>query len=166
MRPILVLLTIAALSAAAAQSASGGVPVLLRTPGAEYVQLGGGNGRAVLARRGSIFVIVRSGRLRVVDLPAPGHPNINDTCRRRAKRVRPNAVEIKGDNIRCRIWSGTAGGAWQVILSGRGINVSGVVKGSVTLDALNRGYPGRYKIALGDWHRWPRRVKTISLNRK
>jgi hypothetical protein len=166
MRRILVLLTIAVLATGAAEAASGAVPVLLRTPGAEFVELQGGNGRAVIARRGSLFLTVGSGRMRIVDLPAAGRPNVNDQCRRRARRVRPNAVEIVGTDIRCRIWSGQNGGAWQVIVRGRRISASGVVKGSLTLDALNRGFPGRYRIGGDTWERWPRRAKTISLDRR
>ncbi|HXV34664.1 MAG TPA: hypothetical protein VD769_11695 [Gaiellaceae bacterium] len=166
MRRTLVLLTIAALATGAAEAAFGAVPVLLRTPGAELVELRGGNGRAVVARRGSLNITVRSGRVRIVDLPAAGSPNLSDQCRRRARRVRPNAVEIVGTDIRCLIWSGQGGGAWQVILRGRGISASGVVRGSLTLDAMNRGFPGRYRVADGDWQRWPRRVKTIPLDRR
>jgi hypothetical protein len=166
MRRTLLLVMIAGLATGAAEAASGAVPVLLRTPGAELVELQGGNGRAVVARRGSLLLAVGSGRLRIVDLPGAGRPNLNPPCQRRARRVRANAVEISGTNIRCRVWSGENGGPWQVVIRGRRISASGIVKGSLTLDAANSGPTGRYRIAGGDWKRWPRQAKTFSLNRK
>lgn len=165
MRRLLVLVTIAGLATGSAEAASAAVPVLLRTPGAEFVELQGGNGRAVLARRGSLNLTVRSGRVRIVDLPTAGRPNVNAECRRRARRVRPNAIEIVGTAIRCLIWSGQTGGAWQVIIRGQGISASGRVKGSLTLDAVNTGPTGQYRIAGESWKRWPRVARTFPLNR-
>jgi hypothetical protein len=166
MRRILVLVTVAALAIGAAEAAYGAVPVALRTPGAEFVELSGGNGRAVVARRGSIFITIGSGRLRIVDLPGTGTPNLNLPCRQRARRVSATTIEISGRDIGCRIWSGTDGGPWQAIMRGRRISASGTVKGSLTLDAVNAGPAGRYRIAGGDWHQWPRQPRTFALNRK
>jgi hypothetical protein len=166
MRRTLLLVMIAGLAMGAAEASSGAVPVLLRTPGAELVDLQGGNGRAVIARRGSLFLTVGSGRVRIVDLPGAGRPNLNPPCQRRARRVRPNAVEVTGANIGCRIWSGENGGPWQVVIRGRRISAGGVVKGSLTLDAANSGPPGLYRIAGESWKRWPRQARTFPLNRK
>jgi hypothetical protein len=166
MRRILVLVTVAALAIGAAEAAYGAVPVALRTPGAEFVELSGGNGRAVVARRGSIFITIGSGRLRIVDLPGAGTPNLNPPCQRRARRVSATTVEVVGQGIRCRIWSGVDGGPWQAIMRGRQISASGVVRGSLTLDAANAGRAGRYRSAGGDWNQWPRRPRSFELNRK
>jgi hypothetical protein len=140
--------------------------VLLRTPGAEGVDLSGGNGRAVVARRGSLFLTIGSGRLRIVDLPGAGTPNFGGPCQSRARRISRTTVEIVGRNIRCRIWSGDDGGPWQAIMRGRRISAGGVVKGSLTLDGANAGDVGLYRIAGGEWKRWPRRARTFELNRK
>jgi hypothetical protein len=166
MRRILVLVTVAALAIGAAESAFGAVPVMLRTPGAEFVELSGGNGRAVVARRGYLFVAINSGRLRLVDLPGAGLPNLSQPCRQRARRVSATTIEISGRNIGCRIWSGADGGPWQAIMRGRGISASGTVRGSLTLDAANTGPAGRFRIAGGEWRQWPRRARTFELNRK
>jgi hypothetical protein len=166
MRRLLVLVTIAGLATGSAEAASAAVPVLLRTPGAEQVELRDGNGRAVIARRGVLLVTVGSGKLRIVDLPGGERPNLNRRCQDRARRVRPNAVEVTGTNIRCQIWSGQNGGPWQVVIRGRRISASGIVRGSLTLDAVNRGPVGQYRIAGESWKRWPREARTFSLNRK
>jgi hypothetical protein len=166
MRRTLLLVMIAGLAMGAGEAASAAVPVLLRTPGAEQVELRGGNGRAVIARRGSLFLTVGSGRVRIVDLPGAGRPNLNAPCQRRARRVRSNAVEITGTSIRCRIWSGENGGPWQVVIRGRRISASGIVRGSLTLDAANSGPTGQYRIAGESWNRWPRQARTFPLVRK
>jgi hypothetical protein len=166
MRRTLLLVMIAGLAMGAAEAASAAVPVLLRTPGAEQLELRGGNGRAVIARRGVLLVSIGSGKLRIVDLPGAGRPNLNDRCRNRSRRVRPNAVEVTGTNIRCQIWSGENGGPWQVVIRGRRISASGIAKGSLTLDAANSGPTGQYRIAGESWKRWPRQARTFPLNRK
>ena len=74
-------------------------------------------------------------------------------------------MEIRGRSIRCFIWSGEDGGPWQAIMRGRGINASGTVKGSLTLDGVDAGPVGRYKIADRQWNRWPRRARTFELDR-
>ena len=166
MRRILVLLTVAALAAGAGEAAFGSVPVLLRTPGAEFVQLENGNGRAALSKRGALFISLGRGRIRVVDLPGAGRPNISAPCQRRARRVSARTVEIRGRNLGCRIWSGDDGGPWQVIIRGRGINASGSVLGSLTLDGVDRGPTGSFKIADRSSQSWPRTARTYVLDRK
>ena len=120
----------------------------------------------MVTRRGSLLVNVGQGRIRIVDLRGGGRPNLSDKCRRRARRVSPTAVELEGRNIGCLIWSGPNGGPWQAIMRGRRISASGSVRGSLTLDAANRGLPGRYRIAGGQFRQWPRRARTFELNRK
>lgn len=166
MRQILVLVMVAGLAIGAAEAARGAVPVLLRTPGAQGIELLGGNGRAVVGRRGTLLLTINSGRLRIVDLPGAGRPNLSPQCEQRAHRVSATTVEITGRSIRCRIWSGDDGGPWQAIMRGRGISASGIVKGSLTLDGANTGAVGIYRIGGGQWNRWPRRVHTYELNRK
>lgn len=165
MRRVLVLLTIAVLAAGAAEATYGAVPLLLRTPGAELIELRGGKGRAAVTKRGSLLVNIGSGRLRIVDLVGQGRPNLSDRCQSRARRVSPRTVQIRGRNIGCFISSDENGGPWQVIMRGRRISASGVVKGSLTLDGADRGDPGQYRIAGGEWRRWPRTAQTFGLDR-
>ena len=164
MRRVLVLLAVAAPAMSVAVAASGPAPVLLRTPGAELIELLRGNGRAAVTGRGALFVNIGRGRLRIVDLSDPGRPSFR--CDRRVRRVRPRTVEIRGRNIGCRIWSGQTGGRWQVIMRGRRISASGRVRGSLTLDAVDEGPTGRYRIAGGSWRPWPRRADTYGLDRR
>jgi hypothetical protein len=167
MRRTLVLVTVAALATWVVDAAFARVPVLLRTPGSEFLELRSGNGRAVVTGRGSLGLNIRSGRLRIVDLPQAGTPNLTSRCRRRARRVSPTTLEIRGRNIGCVIWSGEDGGRWQAILRGRLIDASGKVRGSLTLDAVDRGPTGRFSIgADGSWHDWPRRARTYALDRQ
>ena len=166
MRRVLVLFTVAALAAGAAEASSGSVPVLLRTPGAEYLDLLNGNGRAAVTRRGALFVTIGRGRLRVVDLRGGGRPNLSPPCERRARRVSSRTVEIQGRDIGCRISSEDGGGPWQAVMRGRRISAGGKVYGSLTLDGADEGPRGQYRIAGGEWRPWPRDVDTYVLNRR
>jgi hypothetical protein len=166
MRRFLVLITVAGLATGAAEAAFGAVPVTLRTPGAELIELRSGSGRAVVTRRGSLSVNIGRGRLRVIDLPGGVRPNLNGSCEDRAHWVSGTARQIRGRNIRCLIWSGDAVAPWQVVMRGRRISASGRVKGSLTLDARDSGSVGVYRIAGGDWKRWPRTARTLGLERK
>jgi hypothetical protein len=162
MRQLLVLIAVAGLATGAAEAAFGVVPVKLRTPGAEFLDVRGGSGRAVVTRRGSLNVNIGRGRLRIIDLPGGTLPKIN--CD--ARWVSATTRQIRGRNIRCLIWSGDAVAPWQVVMKGRRINASGRVRGSLTLDARDSGRLGVYRIAGRDWKRWPRNARTIVLNRK
>jgi hypothetical protein len=166
MRRLLVLTTVAALATGAAEAAFAQPPALLRTPGSEFVELQGGNGRAVVTGRGSIAISMRRGSLRIVDLPQRGRPRLSSECRERARRVSPTTLQLRGRSIGCLIWSGETGGPWQAVMRGRGIFASGRVKGSLTLDAVDAGPTGRFRIGGGNWQRWPRVVQTYGLNRR
>jgi hypothetical protein len=163
MRRTLVSITVAALATWVADAAYAGLPVLLRTPGAEAVELNHGNGRAVVTGRGALLVHIGRGRLRIVDRPGGGRPALSDTCRRRAHRVSRTTLEVRGRNVGCFIWSGAGGGSWQAVMRGRNINASGQVRGSLTLDAVNTGRVGTFRIGGGALRAWPRRVRTFAL---
>jgi hypothetical protein len=166
MRRILLLATIAALAMGGTQAASAGGPALLRTPGAELVELRGGNGRGVVTGKGALLLHLRKGQVRIVDRPGGDRPNINRGCRRRAERVSPTTLEIRGRDIGCFVSSENNGGPWQAVMRGRGISASGRVKGSLTLDAVDTGRPGRFRIGDEDSRRWPRTVRTYVLDRE
>jgi hypothetical protein len=166
MRLLVIWSAVAILAAGICDAALAKVPVLLRTQGAELVQLNGGKGRAVITGRGAIFLDMGPGWLRIIDLAGPGHPKVSDPCRDRARRVRPSAIEVRADHIGCRIWSGKSGARWQVIMRGRRINASASVRGSLTLDGVNRGRRGSYRIGASGLRRWPREAETFDLDRR
>ncbi|MGH3039998.1 MAG: hypothetical protein ACRDLZ_11485 [Gaiellaceae bacterium] len=163
---ILLVVSAAALALAAAASVVAAAPVLVRTPGTELVELRHGNGRAVVTGRGALLLHLRRGQVRLVDRPGGDRPNVNRGCRRRAERVSPTTLEIRGRDIGCFISSEHNGGPWQAVMRGRRISASGSVKGSVTLDAVDTGRRGRFRIGEEDWRRWPRTVRTYVLDRK
>ena len=161
MRRILVLLLLATVLVAAETAASAPAPMTaFRTPNSQWVELRGGKGRAVLARRGAININVRRGRVRVVDLAGGSRPR-GKCGRKRAVRVTKYAVEYRGRRIRCLIWGS---GPWQVIMTGRGINASGRVRGSLTLDGVRFG-SGEFRIGDGSFRSWPGSPRTFILRR-
>lgn len=163
MRRILVVAMVAVLAMGAAAAAFARVPAPARTEGSQYFELDRGNGRAAMAKRGAVLVRVRLGRIRIVDLRGGGRPA--PSCNKRPRRIRPSAVEVRGPNARCLV-SSARGGPWQVIVLGRGIFASGRVRGSLTLDGVNTGFRGRYRIGpSGSWKRWPVRARTFALSR-
>ena len=164
MRRSIVGILVAAIAMWVAHASYGQAGSALRTPGAQLLELRAGYGRAVIGRRGSVLIRVSVGRIRVVDLPGGGRPN--RSCNKRGVRVSRSTVQYSGRDVRCRVWSGTAGGPWQAVLTGRGINAAGSAKGSLTLDAYNTGPRGRFRIAGGQLRYWPRAVRTYTLFRR
>ena len=150
----------AAVSLAAGSAAGADTATTFRTPGAQSFELRSGNGRAVVSRRGSLNTRVVRGRVRIVDLPGGSRPR--RSCNRRAIRISRVAVEFRGRDVRCLVWGV---GPWQVIMQGRGIHASGKVRGSLTLDGVNVGSRGIYKIGSRDFRRWPQAPRTFSLQR-
>ncbi len=164
MRRWIVVIFVAALAMWAADASYGQADYSLRTPGAELIELRTGYGRAVIGRRGSVLIRVSVGRIRVVDLPGGGRPN--RSCNKRGFRVSRSTVQYSGSDVRCRVWSGTAGGPWQAVITGRRISAAGSARGSLTLDAYNTGPRGRYRIAGGPLRYWPRTARTFELWRR
>lgn len=144
----------------AAGSAADAAVTTFRTPGAQSFALNNGNGRAVVTKRGALLIRVVRGRIRVVDLPGGTRPS--RSCNRRGVRVSGVAVEFRGRDVRCRVFGS---GPWQVIMRGRGINAAGKVRGSLTLDGVDAGARGVYKIGDGAFRRWPRLATTFVLRR-
>jgi hypothetical protein len=165
MQRILLLATIGAFAVGGAEDGSAAGPALLRTPGAQLVELRGGAGRGVVTGKGALLLHLRKGQVRIVDRPGGDRPNVNRGCRRRAERVSRTTLEIRGRDIGCFVSSENNGGPWQVVMRGRGVSASGSVKGSLTLDAVDAGRPGRFRIGDEDWRRWPRTVRTYVLDR-
>jgi hypothetical protein len=151
-------LTLFAAVSLAAGGAADAATTTFRTPGAQSFELRSGNGRAVVSKRGSLNTRVVRGRVRIIDLPGGSKPN--RSCNRRGIRVSRVAVEFRGQDVRCLIWGV---GPWQVVMSGRGIHAAGKVRGSLTLDGVNAGSRGIYKIGSRDFRRWPRAPRTFVL---
>ena len=154
------LLTLLASASLAAGSAADSAVTTFRTAGAQSVVLNNGNGRAVVTKRGAILIRVVRGRIRVIDLPGGTRPV--RSCNRRGIRVRGVAVEYRGRDVRCRVFGD---GPWQVVMRGRGINAGGKVRGSLTLDGVDAGARGVYKIGDRPYRRWPRLATTFVLRR-
>jgi hypothetical protein len=158
MRRFLLSLIVGAVSLGAAASATAAVVTSSATAGGQSVQTFYGNGRAVLAKRGSILAVVRAGRIRVTDLPGGRRPA--RSCNKIGRRVTAVTVVYRGRDVRCRVWGV---GPWRVTFLGRGISVSGIVTGHLTLDAYNTGPTGKYKIGSRPRRYWPRAPRTFRL---
>jgi hypothetical protein len=139
----------AALALAASALAQGGTSA--RVTGSKGILLEHGIGSAVIADRGAAFGKVASGSIRIVNLPGGGAPSgWVRGCETRSGRLAGRLV-CRGSGLRFFIHGGT----WRIRLRGRGINVSGVIRGSLGLD--RRGACSRCTFQIGDSakRRWP-----------
>lgn len=143
----------AGISLAAASTASAAPAGLLAaeaTPGSESVSLKYGVGYAVLWKKGAALGRVRRGAITVVDLAYGGGPSgFVRGCERRSGRLATKLV-CRGRDLSFYVHGGT----WKVRVEGRGINVSGVVRGTMGLDRADGG-TGRYSIGGASYRRWP-----------
>ncbi|HWB56496.1 MAG TPA: hypothetical protein VG479_06140 [Gaiellaceae bacterium] len=135
--------------------------IAARTPGAQGFELKNGHGRAVISRRGTVFVNLGRGRIRVIDLPGGKAPHRE--CNTEGRRVGDSAMEYRGRDVRCNVSSLGAARPWRVVIRGRKIFAAGVVRGSLTLDAFDKGRRGRFQIGDGPLRRWPRAAHTYRL---
>jgi hypothetical protein len=138
----------------AVPAAEGGTTVA-RTAGAVGVSLKYGHGWAKISGRGSLLGWGIRGRIVATT---------NVVVRNWSSRVRltDTVTAYRGSLITVRVY-GTSG-AWRIKVKGRRINVSGVVRGSLTLDGVDAGLTGRYSIAGGDFRPWPRAARTFALS--
>jgi hypothetical protein len=157
MRRFLLSLIVGAVALGAAASATAAVSSAA-TAGGQSVQTFHGNGRAVLAKRGSVLAVVGSGRIRVTDLPGGSRPA--RSCNKTRRRISAVTMVYRGRDVRCRVWGV---GPWRVTFLGRGISVSGIVRGYLVLDAYARGPTGKYKIGSRPRRYWPRTARTFRL---
>jgi hypothetical protein len=139
---LLALAVATALTAAAPASSA-----VARTPGSQTFSLRDGSGIASVWQRGALLGHLRSGRLVVVDLPAPGKPTVIVRGHETRRALSETATEYRGSDMSFRIFGGT----WRVRIRGRGIDVSGVVRGWLRLG----GTSGTYAIGDGDYEPWP-----------
>lgn len=147
LRPLLLLGVSTALSLAVATAAEAGTKALLTTPGATSVSLEWGVGRAVLGRRGSMIGNV--GRGRIVATKNVSTRGCEVTVLRARKTV------CRGRALRFYVFGGT----WRVAVRGRGVNLSGVVRGHLRL----QGRSGTFSIAGAPERAWPSTPTTFRL---
>jgi hypothetical protein len=153
MRRLFLLLALAvatALSAAAPASSA-----VARTPGSQSFSLRDGSGIAAIWQRGALLGHMRSGRLVVVDLPAPGSPTVIVRGHESKKVLNDATTEYRGRDMSFRIFGGT----WRARIRGRGIFVSGVVRGWLRLG----GVSGSYAIGDDDYEPWPATPRVFRL---
>jgi hypothetical protein len=146
----LALAVVTALSAAVPASAA-----LARTPGSQSFSLRDGSGIATVWQRGAMLGHLRSGRLIVVDLPAPGSPTVIVRGHESKRKLNAATTEYRGRNVSFRIFGST----WRARIRGRGIDVSGVVRGWLRLS----GVSGTYAIGDGDYEPWPTTPRVFRL---
>jgi hypothetical protein len=132
-----------------------------RTTGSVLLSLKSGRGLAIIQSRGALLGRVKAGRIVAT-------PNVVVRCWRYKTRLASGMIRYRGVRKGCtyltfRVFSDD--GTWRVRIRGRGINVSGVVRGSLALDGANTGRTGTYSIAGGEFRPWPRRLHTYSLAR-
>jgi hypothetical protein len=131
------------------------------TTGSVPLALEHGRGLAIIKSRGALLGRIRAGRIVAT-------PNVVVRCWRYRTRLASGMIRYRGVRKGCthvafRVFS--SDGTWRVRIRGRGINVSGVARGSLTLDAADTGRTGTYSIAGSEFRRWPRRLHTYSLAR-
>jgi hypothetical protein len=145
MRRFFLLLALAV--ATALSAAASGSSALARTPGSESFSLRDGSGIASIWQRGALLGHLRSGRLIVVDLPAPGSPTVIVRGHETKKALNADTTEYRGRDMSFRIYGAT----WRVRIRGRGIDVSGVVRGWLRLGGIS----GTFAIGDGEYQPWP-----------
>jgi hypothetical protein len=114
-----------------------------------------------LQSRGALLGRIRAGRVVAT-------PNVVVRCWKYKRRLASGMIRYRGVREGCtdvtfHVFSDD--GTWRVRSKGRGINVSGVARGSLTLDGASRGRTGTYSIAGGEFRPWPRERHTYSLAR-
>jgi hypothetical protein len=136
--------------ALAASSPAGADAFSMRIAGSESFELKYGVGYAVFKDRGSVLGRVRRGYIKVANLPGTGRPRGTVTgCETRSGTL-AGTLTCRGTDLAFRIYGAT----WRVRIGGRGINVSGVIRGSLGLDRAESG-TGVYSIGGSPEKRWP-----------
>jgi hypothetical protein len=135
-------------------------PATSGTPGSVFVSLKSGRGLSVIMSRGSLLGRVRAGRIVVTS-------NVIVRCWESRTRLSSGLIRYRGRAAGCeyiRLRTSSDSGSWRVSIRGRGIDVSGVVRGSLTLDGADRGPVGTYAIADRPARAWPRTRHTFTLS--
>jgi hypothetical protein len=162
MRKLLILTAIAGISVAAWTSAPAAqTTVAARVPGSESISLTRGRGYAVIARRGAVLGRVRRGSIRVAHLPGGGAPRGYVRGCEATSGTLNTKLTCRGSYLRLYVHGGT----WRIRLRGRGINVSGVVRGLLLLDRADACPQEACKFRIGDApeRTWPATLTSFAV---
>ena len=139
-------MAISGLALVASASAPAAETEVARVTGSESISLREGHGYAVVANRGAVLGRMRRGWIRVIDIPGGGvAQGYVRGCEERSGRL-STQVTCRGSDLRLYIHGGT----WRIRMRGRGINVGGVVRGSLGLDRADRCPENACKYQIGD----------------
>jgi hypothetical protein len=164
-RRLVLPLTLAALVVAASASALPSSLTSTRVRGSEGLELSAGRGYAVLADRGAVIGNVRSGWIRITNIPGGGDPSGRVRgCERRSGRL-SGQLHCAGRGLSFYIHDGP----WRIRIKGNGINVSAVMRGRVGLDRkacsrrMFRNGKCSFEIGDGPTRRWPARLRFFAV---
>lgn len=118
-----------------------------RSPSDGTLSVRDARGTIILSARGGVIGSFAQGSVRIVD-PVEGDgtgPIVSGDEFR--KEIDEKTDIYRGTRVRFRI----IGGAFKVIIKGRGINLSLVGKGNVTLDGAGTGDDGTYSVNGGEY---------------
>lgn len=119
-----------------------------RTAGSVYVQLMSGAGSAKVRYRGTFFGHVARGRI------VATRNVIVSGWDRSPRRLESGLILYRGRNLGFRTLADTS---WRLRIRGHGISASGFVRGFMTLNGVDSGDPGRFRIGEnGEIRSWPR----------
>jgi hypothetical protein len=131
-----------------------------RTVGSVYLQFTDGAGLAKVRYRGNFFGSVRRGRI-----VATRNVIVSGYASKRT--LASGLIEYRGPNsnsLRMGFRTPQPPTTWRLRLNGRGIYASGFVRGCMTLDGVDVGDPGRFRIGETTMLRpWPRTARTFRL---
>jgi hypothetical protein len=163
MRRLLSIGTLTLAGLVAVPGALGAQAVAARTPGSVQLSLQAGRGLAVIQLRGALLGRIRAGRIVATR-------NVAVRCWKYRTKLASGLIRYRGRGEDCAsitlyVSSQNGDAPWHVRIRGRGINVSGVARGSLTLDGANTGPTGTYSIGGRAKKLWPRDSRTFSLAR-
>ena len=163
MRRLLSIGTLTLAGLVAVPGALGAQAVAARTPGSVQLSLQAGRGLAVIQLRGALLGRIRAGRIVATR-------NVAVRCWKYRTKLASGLIRYRGRGEDCAsitlyVSSQNGDAPWHVRIRGRGINVSGVARGSLTLDGANTGPTGTYSIGGRAKKPWPRDSRTFSLAR-
>jgi hypothetical protein len=161
MRRLLSIGTLTLAGLVAVPGALGAQAVAARTPGSVQLSLQAGRGLAVIQLRGALLGRIRAGRIVATR-------NVAVRCWKYRTKLASGLIRYRGRGEDCAsitlyVSSQNGDVPWHVRIRGRGINVSGVARGSLTLDGANTGPTGTYSIGGRAKKPWPRDSRTFSL---
>jgi hypothetical protein len=161
MRRLLSIGTLTLAGLVAVPGALGAQAVAARTPGSVQLSLQAGRGLAVIQLRGALLGRIRAGRIVATR-------NVAVRCWKYRTKLASGLIRYRGRGEDCAsitlyVSSQNGDAPWHVRIRGRGINVSGVARGSLTLDGANTGPTGTYSIGGRAKKPWPRDSRTFAL---